>query len=187
MTDYPSELDTNNIEELTSYIERRYPTDELRMCDTETVHFAYWDVSHRSVSSEFLDHIQQAGYRVLHAGVATAPRRGTRRAWVECRKHDPEQNENRGAVSNANKSEDTDPDESGEVNSDDRGEAEPDESENVYRAECDVYRVSCSHCEDEYTPDDAGSITIFGPDEVRYTCPRCGHGTNGPSPLINED
>jgi hypothetical protein len=62
------------------------------MHDTKTIHFAYRDVSHRNVSSEFLDHIQQAGYRVLYAGVATCPRRGTRRAWVECRKHEPGEN-----------------------------------------------------------------------------------------------
>jgi hypothetical protein len=161
MTDYPDKLDTDNIEELASYIERRYPTEELRMCDTETIHFAYWDVSHRSVSSEFLDHIQQAGYRVLHAGVAPPPRRSTRRAWAECRKHEPKEN-NGATILNANKIENAD-------------------------AESDVYRVSCSHCEDEYTPDEAQTIRIFGPGEVWYTCPRCGHGTNGPSPLINED
>jgi hypothetical protein len=49
--------------------------------------------SHLSVSSEFIDHIQQAGYRVLHARVATVPRRGTRRAWIECRKHEPGEND----------------------------------------------------------------------------------------------
>jgi hypothetical protein len=179
MTDYPEELDTDDIEELASYIERRYPTQELRMCDTVTIHFAYWDVSHRSVSTTFLDHIQQAGYRVLHAGVATAPRRSTRRAWVECRKREPDETENRAAVPNTNKSADADPDE--------KGETESDENENVYLAESDVYRVTCSHCEDEYTPDEAGTITTFGPGEVWYTCPRCGHGTNGPSPLINEE
>jgi hypothetical protein len=164
---YPDELDTDDIEELASYIERRYPTQELRIHDTETVHFAYWDVSHRSVSSEFLDHIQAAGYRVLHAGVATVPRRGTRRAWIECRKHDPETDENDEAAPNANRTENADPDES--------------------KDESDVYRVSCSHCDDEYTPDEAQTITIFGPGEVWYTCPRCGHGTNGLSPLINKD
>jgi hypothetical protein len=156
---YPEELDTDDIEELASYIERRYPTDELRMCDTETIHFAYWDVSHLRVSSEFIDHIQQAGYRVLHAGVAIPPRRSTRRAWIECRKHEPDTDEYVAAEMNDNRNED----------------------------ESDVYRVSCSHCEDEYTPDEAGSITIFGPGDVRYTCPRCGHGTNGLSPLINEE
>jgi DNA-directed RNA polymerase subunit M/transcription elongation factor TFIIS len=179
MTDYPEELDTDDIEELAAYIERRYPTDELRMCDTETIHFAYWDVSHRSVSTTFLDHIQQAGYRVLHAGVATAPRRSTRRAWVECRKHESGENKTGATDANTNKSADADPDENGEIDSDERGEIDPDES--------DVYRVSCSHCEDEYTPNEAQTITIFGPGEVWYTCPRCGHGTNGPSPLINED
>lgn len=34
--------------------------------------------SHRSVSSEFLDHIQQTGYRMLYAGVATVPKYETR-------------------------------------------------------------------------------------------------------------
>jgi hypothetical protein len=86
---YPEELDTDDIEELASYIERRYPTDEIRIHDTETIHFAYWDKSHRIVSATLLDHIQAAGYRVLHTGVATIPRGETRRAWMECRKHEP--------------------------------------------------------------------------------------------------
>jgi hypothetical protein len=101
-------------------------------------------------------------------------RRATRRAWVECRKHEPAETENRAA--DANKSEA--PDESEAVDSD--------ESEGMYLAESDEYRVSCSHYKDEYTPDEAGSITIIA-GEVWYTCPRCGHGTNGPSPLINKD
>jgi hypothetical protein len=89
MTDYPDELDTDDSEELAAYIERRYSTKELRMHDTETIHFAYWDVSHRSVSTTFLEHIQAAGYRVEHAGIATLPRWNTRRrAWVECRKYE---------------------------------------------------------------------------------------------------
>jgi hypothetical protein len=132
---------------LAAYIERRYPTDELRMCDTETIHFAYWDVSHRSVSSEFLDHIQAAGYRVLHAGVATRPRRSTQRAWVECRKHDPAQN----------------------------------------GTERDTITVFSHTYEEEFTRDDALSITILGPGDVRYTCPKCGHGTDGPPPILNEE
>jgi hypothetical protein len=164
---YPDELDTDDISELASYIERRYPTQEIRIHDRETIHFAYWDVSHRSISSKFLEHIQAAGYRVLHAGVAMVPRRGTRRAWIECRKYEPEENDNGAAETN------------------DNGAAET--NDNRSEDESDVYRVSCSHCEDEYTPDEAGSITIFGPGEVWYTCPRCGHGTNGLSPLINEE
>jgi hypothetical protein len=77
---YPDELDTDDIEELASYIERRYPTQEIRIHDTETIHFGYWDKSHRVVSATLLDHIQAAGYRVLHTGVATVPRGETRRA-----------------------------------------------------------------------------------------------------------
>jgi hypothetical protein len=165
MSDYPEELDTEDISELASYIERRYPTELLRMHDTRTIHFAYWDVSHRSVCTEFLDHIQQAGYRVLYAGVATCPRTATRRAWVECRKHALEENDNSAAVVSTNEHDDTD--------------------ENA--AESDVYRVSCDHCDEEYTPDEAGSIMIHGPGDVYYTCPRCGRGTKGLSPLINED
>jgi DNA-directed RNA polymerase subunit RPC12/RpoP len=147
MTDYPDELDTDDIGALAAYIERWYPTKEIRMHDTETVHFAYWDVSHRSVSSEFLDHIQAAGYRVLRAGRATVPRRGTQRAWAECRKHKP--------------GEDTDD------------------------AERKGFTIICEHCEDEYTPDDARTIVISDPSEARYTCPRCGHGTDGPLPVFN--
>lgn len=41
---YPSELDTDDIEELAAYIERRYPAEEVRMHDTKLIHFAYWDV-----------------------------------------------------------------------------------------------------------------------------------------------
>jgi hypothetical protein len=87
MTDYPDELDTDDIEKLAAYIERRYPTEEIRIHDTETIHFGYWDKSHRVVSAMLLDHIQAAGYRILHTGVATVPRRGTRHAWMECQKH----------------------------------------------------------------------------------------------------
>jgi hypothetical protein len=76
---YPPELDTDNIDELASYIERRYPTEEIRFHDTETIHFGYWDGSTRIVSAMLLDHIQAAGYRILHTGVATVPRRSTRR------------------------------------------------------------------------------------------------------------
>lgn len=144
MSSYPAELDTDDIEELAAYIERRYPTEEIRIHDTETIHFGYWDVSHRSVSAEFIDHIQQAGYRVLNAGVATAPSRGTRRAWMECRKHQADEN---------------DPD------------------------DWDDSTLSCDHCGQEYTVDDARTISIFGPGDVRYTCHRCGHGTSGPSPI----
>jgi DNA-directed RNA polymerase subunit RPC12/RpoP len=149
MTDYPEELDTDDVEELAAYIERRYPTEELRMCDTETIHFAYWDVSHRSVSSEFLDHIQQAGYRVLHAGKATVPRRGTQRAWVECRKHESDTN--------------TDGEEHKE------------------------FILTCRKCENEYTPDEAGTILISGPGTAYYTCPRCGHGTNSLPPFPSNE
>jgi hypothetical protein len=87
MTKYPDELDTDDIEKLAAYIERRYSTEEIRIHDTETIHFGYWDKSHRIVSAMLLDHIQAAGYRVLHAGVATVPSGETRRAWMECRKH----------------------------------------------------------------------------------------------------
>jgi hypothetical protein len=88
---YPAELDTDDIDELAAYIERRYPTEEIRIHDTETIHFGYWDKSDRIVSAMLLEHIQAAGYRVLHAGVATVPRRSTRRAWMECRKHEPDE------------------------------------------------------------------------------------------------
>jgi hypothetical protein len=71
---YPPELDTDDIDELASYIERQYPTEEIRIRDTETIHFGYWDKSHRVVSATLLEHIQAAGYRVLHTGVATVPR-----------------------------------------------------------------------------------------------------------------
>jgi hypothetical protein len=144
---YPEELDTDDIEKLASYIERRYPTEEIRIHNTETIHFAYWDKSHRIVSAMLLDHIQAAGYRVLHTGVATIPRGATRRAWMECRKHEP-------------------------------GETE---------TESDTITLSCDHCGQEYTPDDARTIAIFGPDDVRYTCHRCGHGTNGSSPIDSEE
>lgn len=123
---YPEELETDDISELASYIERWYPTEELRIHDTETIHFAYWDKSQRSVCSEFLDHIQRAGYRILYAGVATVPRRGTRRAWVECRKYDA-LNEHTATT------------------------------------------VVCDNCDDEFTDDDALSIAIFGPGDIRYT------------------
>jgi hypothetical protein len=86
MTDYPEELDTDDIDELAAYIERRYPAEEVRMHDTEMIHFAYWDVSPHSVSTVFLEHIQRAGYRVLHAGIAKPPSRGRKCAWAECRK-----------------------------------------------------------------------------------------------------
>jgi hypothetical protein len=83
---YPDELDTDDIADLASYIERRYPTEEIRIHNTDTIHFAYWDKSHRVVSEVLLDHIQAAGYRVLHTGVATVPRGAIRRSWMECRK-----------------------------------------------------------------------------------------------------
>lgn len=57
---YPAELDTDDTEVLAAYIERRYPTEQLRIHESKTIRFTYWDVSHRSVSSEFLDHIQRA-------------------------------------------------------------------------------------------------------------------------------
>lgn len=148
MTDYPAELDTDDIEELATYIERRYPTQEIRICDTETIHFAYWDVSHQSVSSEFLDHIQAAGYRVLHAGRATVPRRGTRRAWVECRKHEDD-------VSNV------------EARS--------------------GFTLSCRKCGNKYTTSEARTVVISGADVARYTCPRCGYGTDGPPPVSKKE
>jgi hypothetical protein len=147
---YPDELDTDDIEELASYIERRYPTEEIRFHNTETIHFAYWDKSHRVVSATLLEHIQAAGYRVLHTGVATIPRGATQRAWMECRKHEPVENEDADEKSN------------------------------------DI-TLSCDHCGQEYTPDDARTIAIFGPDDVRYTCHRCGHGTDGPPPILNEE
>jgi predicted RNA-binding Zn-ribbon protein involved in translation (DUF1610 family) len=140
---YPSELDTDDIEELASYIERRYPTEEIRIHDTETVHFAYWDKSHRVVSATLLEHIQAAGYRVLHTGVATVPRGETRRAWMECRK-DADNTDKTNAIT-----------------------------------------LSCPKCEKAYTTDEARTIAIFGPDDARYTCPRCGHGTDGPPPIPN--
>jgi hypothetical protein len=148
---YPPELDTDDIDKLASYIERRYPTEEIRIHDTDTIHFAYWDKSHHVVSATLLDHIQAAGYRVLHTGVATVPRRGTRRAWMECRKHEPGENVD------------------GDVD------------------ERDGITLSCDHCGQEYTPDEARTIAIFGSDDVRYTCHRCGHGTDGPSPIDSEE
>jgi hypothetical protein len=53
--------------------------------------------------------------------------------------------------------------------------------------ESDDITLSCNHCGQEYTPDDARTIAIFGPDDVRYTCYRCGHGTDGPSPIDSEE
>jgi hypothetical protein len=148
---YPAELDTDDIDELASYIERRYPTEEIRIHDTGTIHFAYWDKSHRVVSATLLEHIQAAGYRILHTGIATVPRGEMRRAWMECRKH------------------------------------EPGENEDADETESDMITLSCDHCEQVYTPDDARTIAIFGPGDVRYTCHRCGHGTNGPSPIDSEE
>jgi hypothetical protein len=147
MNGYPAELDTDDIEALAAYIERRYPAEEIRMHDTEVIHFAYWDVSPYSVSTVFLEHIQRAGYCVLHAGVAKAPSCATRRAWAECRKH-------------------------------------ADETDGTER---EGFTLTCRHCENEYTPDDAQTIVIADPDEAWYTCPRCGHGTYGPRPVFNEE
>jgi uncharacterized protein YciI len=93
---------------------------------------------------EFLDHIQRAGYRILYAGQATVPNRGTRRAWVECRKYDA-LNEHTATT------------------------------------------VICDNCDDEFTDVDALSIAIFGPGDIRYTCPHCGCGTNGPPPEFSEE
>jgi hypothetical protein len=149
---YPSELDTDDIEKLASYIERRYPTEEIRFHDTEMIHFGYWDRSTRIVSAILLEHIQAAGYRVLHTGVATIPRGSTRRAWTECRKHEP-----------------------------DAAEKDTDDNERT------AITISCDHCGEEYTPDDARTIAIFGPSEVRYTCPTCGHGTDGPPPILSKE
>jgi hypothetical protein len=56
---YPEELDTDDIDELASSIERRYPTEEIHIHNTETIHFAYWDKSHRVVSAMLLDHIRR--------------------------------------------------------------------------------------------------------------------------------
>jgi hypothetical protein len=150
---YPAELDSDDIDELASYIERRYPTEEIRIHNTKTIHFAYWDKSHRVVSAMLLDHIQAAGYRILHTGVATIPRGATRRAWMECRKHEPGED----------------------------GDGDEDETDS------DDITLSCDHCDQEYTADDARTIAIFGPDDGRYTCHRCGHGTNGPSPIDSEE
>jgi uncharacterized C2H2 Zn-finger protein len=171
MSDYPEELDTDDISDLSSYIEYRYPTEELRMCDTRTIHFAYWDKSHRSVCPEFLDHIQAAGYRVLYAGVATCPRSTTRRAWVECRKHEPETNES--TVGN------------NEFRLTAGGAyiGTIDES----RDGTNDFTLTCPKCKGKFIPDEAGIITIYGPGEARYTCPRCGRGTDGPPPAFNEE
>jgi hypothetical protein len=140
MISYPDELDTVDIDELASYIERRYPTEGIRIHDTDTIHFAYWNKSHRIVSAMLLEHIQAAGYRVLHTGVATVPRGATQRAWMECRKHEPDENDKR----------------------DDDGD-DTDENENVDADESDVYTLSCPECEKEYTPDNARTVAIFGP------------------------
>jgi hypothetical protein len=85
---YPAELDTDDIEEFAAYIERRYPIEEIWFHDTDTIHVGYWDKSDRIVSAMLLEHIQAAGYRVLHTGVATVPRRSTRRAWRQSGKYD---------------------------------------------------------------------------------------------------
>lgn len=166
MSDYPEELDTEDITELASYIERRYPTELLRMHDTRTIHFAYWDVSHRSVCAEFLDHIQQAGYKILYAGVATCPRTATRRAWVECQKRElveqtAENNEFTLAADGAYVGAITESD--------------------------DQFTLTCPNCNDKFTPSDAKAITIPGPDEAHYVCPQCGHGTNGPPPMFDSE
>jgi hypothetical protein len=150
---YPDELDADDIQELVAYIERAYPTEEIRVHDAETMHFGYWDTSHRIISAMLLDHIQAAGYCIIHAGIATVPRRVTRRAWMECRKHDPLE--------------------------DDAGELDEDEKED--KNESDAITLLCEYCGQKFTPDEAR-----GPGEVRYTCHRCGHGTDGPSP-INSD
>ena len=175
---YPEELETDDISELASYIERRYSTEEFRIHDTRTIHFAYWDKSHRSVSSEFIDHIQQAGYRVLYAGVATVPNRGTRRAWVECRKHEPEEIE-------AADDEDENAGENNEFRLTAGGAyiGTIDESADG----TNEFTLTCRKCEEEYTPEEAGIITISGPDVARYTCPTCGHGTDGPPPILSEE
>jgi hypothetical protein len=169
MSDYPEELNTDDISELSSYIEQRYPTKELQMHDTRTIHFAYWDTSHRSVCPAFLDHIQAAGYRILYAGVATCPRSGTRRAWVECRKHEPEANEN--TVENNEFTLTAEGTYIGTIDESADGTNE--------------FTLTCPKCEDEFTPDEAGIITIYGPGKARYTCPRCGHGTDGPPPVFS--
>jgi hypothetical protein len=171
MTDYPEELDSDDTDELASYIERRYPTEEMRMHDTRTIHFAYWDKSPRSVSSEFLDHIQQAGYRVLYAGVATCPRRGTRRAWVECRKHEPGENETTDGNSEFTLT----------AGGAYIGTIATSADGN------DEFTLTCRKCEEEYTPDDARRVVISGPGTAYYTCPRCGHGTESLPPFPSDE
>jgi Zn finger protein HypA/HybF involved in hydrogenase expression len=64
---------------------------------------------------------------------------------------------------------------------------EPDEDNtNKNKYERNAITISCDHCEEEFTPDEAQMIAIFGSGEIRYTCPRCGHGTDGPPPILNE-
>jgi hypothetical protein len=116
------------------------------MHDTKLIHFAYWDVSPHSVSTVFLEHIQRAGYCVLHAGVAKTPSRGRRCAWAECRKHEDRDEEKR-----------------------------------------DGFTIPCRHCDEEYTSNEARRVVIAGPDVAHYTCPRCGHGTDGPPPIPNQE
>jgi rRNA maturation protein Nop10 len=105
-----------------------------------------------------LDHIQAAGYRILHTGIATLPRRSTRRAWMECRKYES-------------------PDE----------DVTEDMDVDVDRDECEEFTLSCEQCGEEFMPDEARTIAIFGPSEIRYTCPQCGHGTDGPPPVGNDE
>jgi hypothetical protein len=157
---YPPELDTDDIDELAAYIERRYPTEEIRIHDTETIHFGYWDKSTQIVSTMLLDHIQVAGYRILHTGVATLPRRSTRRAWMECRKHD-------------SADEDTTKDMDRDVDRD--------------KNEHNEFMLSCDHCGEEYTPNEAQTTERFGPSKIRYTYPQCGHGTDGLPPIVSKE
>src|SRR5699024_1271991 len=151
-------------------IERRYPAEDLLMHDSRTIHFVYWDVSHRSVCGEFLDHIQQAGYGILYAGKAICHRRGTRRAWVECQKHEPEEeNENKGTENNEFR-----------LTPDGAYIGTIDESTDGIND----FTLTCPNCHNKFTPEDAGTITIYGPITAHYTCPQCEHRTDGPSPLI---
>ena len=45
----------------------------------------------------------------------------------------------------------------------------------------------CPKCEEAFTPDEARTVVISGPDVARYTCPRCGHGTDGPPPILDTE
>jgi hypothetical protein len=52
-----------------------------------------------------------------------------------------------------------------------------------------TFRITCNHCDMEFTPPEAHSIAIFGPGEARYGCPECGKSTDSlpPQEPVSED